>query len=80
MRARWIKLIAWVDEARQLWLFQKVHPDGTEEFVFRGIVFRDDDELICDFGKVEDGRLWLESVGGKPTGKQTRPVTTRGPT
>lgn len=62
MRARWIKLIAWVDEARQLWLFQRTREDGTDELIFRGIVFRDDDELTRDFVTVEEGRQWLESV------------------
>lgn len=65
MRARWIKLIEWVDEARQLWLFQRSCDDGTEELVFRGIVFRQDDELTCDFATVEEGRQWLESVALK---------------
>lgn len=65
MTVNWIRLVAWVDETKQLWLFQKPGA-GQSEFVFRAIVFGPSDETFRDFSTADDGRRWLETLMQEP--------------
>lgn len=75
MTVNWIRLVAWVDETKQLWLFQKPGADPPE-FVFRAIVFGTADETIRDFSTAEDGRRWLETLVQEP--RHPHPTNRRG--
>lgn len=62
MTVGWIRLVTWVDAAHQLWLFECDQPNGTSRFVFRAIVFGDDEQRVRDFIDEDDGRTWLEAA------------------